>query len=228
MLKLPQSRMWVVACLLLLTALVASNSRPTMRMAEMGEPVDLQTLIPKRIGTWVMDEREGIKVVNPQATAAVREIYQQVLSRHYVNTASGSVVMLSIAYGADQSYGHDLHVPDVCYPAGGFQIVQRTARKLELGDNTSLPTRRLVAQRGQRREPLTYWVVVGERAVTGAVAAKLAALGYGLQGVVPDGMIVRVSTVGLPDKQAFAEQDAFAAEMLRNLPSRWKPKLTGT
>lgn len=222
-----QGRVYVVACLLLLTAVLAANSRPTTRMAEMGEAIDLQTLVPKRIGEWVMDEREGIKVVNPQANAAVSAIYQQVLSRHYVNTQNGNVVMLSIAYGADQSYGHDLHVPDVCYPAGGFQIVQRTDSQLQLGDNLNLPTRRLIAQRAQRREPLTYWVVVGERAVTGAVAAKLAALRYGMQGVVPDGMIIRVSTVGLPDKQAFAEQDAFTAEMLRNLPARWKSKITG-
>lgn len=222
-----QGRMYFVACLLLLTAALAANSRPTARMAEMGEAIDLQALVPKQLGNWVMDEREGIKVVNPQANAAVSEIYQQVLSRHYVNTKNGNVVMLSIAYGADQSYGHDLHVPDVCYPAGGFQIVQRTDSRLHFGDNLSLPTRRLIAQRAQRREPLTYWVVVGERAVTGAVAAKLAALSYGMQGVVPDGMIIRVSTVGLPDKQAFAEQDAFAAEMLRNLPSRWKSKITG-
>lgn len=222
-----QGRVYVVACLLLLTAVLAANSRPTTRMAEMGEAIDLQTLVPKRIGQWVMDEREGIKVVNPQANAAVSAIYQQVLSRHYVNTQTGNVVMLSIAYGADQSYGHDLHVPDVCYPAGGFQIVQRTDSQLQLGDNLNLPTRRLIAQRAQRREPLTYWVVVGERAVTGAVAAKLAALRYGMQGVVPDGMIIRVSTVGLPDKQAFAEQDAFAAEMLSNLPARWKSKITG-
>ena len=222
-----QGRVYVVACLLVLTAVLAANFRPTTRMAEMGEAIDLQTLVPKRIGEWVMDEREGIKVVNPQANAAVSAIYQQVLSRHYVNTQNGNVVMLSIAYGADQSYGHDLHVPDVCYPAGGFQIVQRTDSQLQLGDNLNLPTRRLIAQRAQRREPLTYWVVVGERAVTGAVAAKLAALRYGMQGVVPDGMIIRVSTVGLPDKQAFAEQDAFAAEMLRNLPARWKSKITG-
>lgn len=222
-----QSRAYFVACLLLLTTVLAASSRPTTRMAEEGEAIDLQTLVPKRIGDWLMDEREGIKVVNPQANAAISAIYQQVLSRHYVNTKNGNVVMLSIAYGADQSYGHDLHVPDVCYPAGGFQIVQRTDSNLHFGANRSLPTRRLIAQRAQRREPLTYWVVVGERAVTGAVAAKLAALSYGMQGVVPDGMIIRVSTVGLPDKQAFAEQDAFAAEMLRNLPSRWKSKITG-
>lgn len=227
MLKHLQGRLYVIACLLLLAAFLASNSRPTMRMADTGEAIDLQALIPKRIGVWEMDEREGIKVVNPQANAAVSDIYQQVLSRHYVNTQSGNLIMLSIAYGADQSYGHDLHVPDVCYPAGGFQILQRTDSKLQLDGNLSLPTRRLIAQRAQRREPLTYWVVVGERAVTGAVAAKLAALRYGMQGVVPDGMIIRVSTVGLPDKQAFTEQDAFVAEMLRNLPSRWKSKITG-
>ena len=141
--------------------------------------------------------------------------------------AQGNAVMLSIAYGADQSYGNDLHVPDVCYPAGGFQIEQRMTSTLTLEGNISLPTRRLVAQRSQRREPLTYWVVVGERAVTGAVASKLAALSYGMQGIVPDGMIIRMSTLGLSDQESFAEQDAFAAEMLRNLPPRWKAKLTG-
>lgn len=227
MMRAIQRRMYFVACLLVLTAALAANSRPTVRMAEMGEAINLETLIPKQIGGWVMDEREGVKVINPQANAAVSDIYQQVLSRHYVNTTTGNVVMLSIAYGTDQSYGNDLHVPDVCYPAGGFQIEQRMASTLTLEGNISLPTRRLVAQRSQRREPLTYWVVVGERAVTGAVASKLMALSYGMQGIVPDGMIIRMSTLGLSDQEAFAEQDAFAAEMLRNLPPRWKAKLTG-
>lgn len=220
-------RIYFVACLFVLTAVLAANTRPTVRMAEMGEAINLETLIPKRIGDWVMDERESVKVINPQANAAITDTYQQVLSRHYVNSTTGNVVMLSIAYGADQSYGNDLHVPDVCYPAGGFQIEQRMTSTLRLDGNINLPTRRLIAQRSQRREPLTYWVIVGEHAVTGALASKLTALRYGMQGIVPDGMIIRTSTLGLTDQESFTEQDAFASEMLRNLPPHWKAKLTG-
>lgn len=220
-------RLWLLSVLLLLACLLALGARPQQRMAEQSTGFSLEEVIPKRFGDWVMDERPGLQVVNPQVNAAIRDIYQQVLSRHYINRRDGRVMMLSIAYGADQSYGNDLHVPDVCYPAGGFQILQRQDASLQLDSGHQLPTRRLIAQRNQRREPLTYWVVVGDKAVTGAVNAKLTGLSYGLRGVIPDGLIIRISSVGMGDEQAFAGQEAFTRELLDSLAPRWKSKLSG-
>jgi EpsI family protein len=72
----------------------------------------------------------------------------------------------------NQSRSNDLHVPDVCYPSGGFQIKESVRGELVLRQG-SIPVKHLVAQRLQRREPLTYWAIIGEKLATGAIDAKL-------------------------------------------------------
>lgn len=219
-------RMYLVAGLMLLAAWAAYGARPSTRLVDTFPPLNLEALVPEQFGDWVADKREAQMVVNPQLTGALKDIYQQVLSRQYVNHKTGLMVMVSMAYGPDQSYSNDLHVPDICYPAGGFQIQSRTDGTLKVG-NQDIPVRRLVAQRDQRREPLTYWALVGEHAVTGAVPTKLTALRYGMQGIVPDGMIVRFSTVGLSDSAAFELQDTFARTLLQHMPPEARMRIAG-
>lgn len=219
-------RMLWVAGLMLLAAFMAYGVKPNTRMAEARPSFSLEAAVPEQFDGWVTDKREAQMVVNPQLTGALKDIYQQVLSRQYVNHSTGQMVMVSMAYGPDQSYSNELHVPDICYPASGFQIQSRTDGRLILGEQT-IPVRRLVTQRDQRREPLTYWALVGEHPVTGAVSTKLTALRYGVQGIVPDGMIVRFSTVGLSDSDAFELQATFARTLLQHMSPDSRLRIVG-
>ena len=105
-----------------LAAVVAILVRPTSRLVEQVGPLALEQLIPREFAGWVLDERQSAAVVNPQEGDLQGRIYQQVLSRTYIQASSQRSIMLSIAYGENQNRSNDLHVPDVCYSAGGFSI----------------------------------------------------------------------------------------------------------
>lgn len=219
-------RLWWLTLVLAVAAALALACRPKAQLSQTLAPIQLESSIPDHFGHWERDTRQELNMVNPQLTDALKNIYQQILSRHYINRATGQTVMLSIAYGPDQSYSNDLHVPDICYPAGGFQIISKQDGVLHVAGQP-IPVRRLVTQRDKRREPLTYWAMVGEHAVTGAVASKLTALRYGMQGMVPDGMIIRFSSVGMPDEAAFKVQEEFATHLLQALPGAERRRLSG-
>ena len=134
--------------------------------------------------------------------------------------------MLSIAYGEDQSHSHDLHVPDVCYPSGGFQIEKAMRGELSLRQG-AIPVKRLVTQLNQRHEPLTYWAIVGDKVATSATGTKLIALSYGLRGQIPDGIIFRVSSVGPDDAVAFSAQQVFVQDLFDAVSSHNRKRLAG-
>lgn len=208
------------------TALLTRWIVPSIRLADQGEKVSLESMIPRQIGNWHLDERQSAAIVIPQEGGLVSRIYQQVLARNYIHVPSGRTVMLSIAYGENQSHSHDLHVPDVCYPAGGYQIEKSSRGELSTRQG-AIPVKRLVTQLNQRREPLTYWAIVGDQVATSALDTKLTALAYGLRRMIPDGIIFRVSTVGLPDDAAFTTQQEFVQELFDRLSSQDRKRLAG-
>lgn len=207
----------VVALLMLGAAVAAHVLRPTQYMSDMRPKQTLEQLFPKRFGKWVVDDRMPVQLISPDQAAVLNAIYNETLSRTYVNPA-GERVMLSVAYGGDQSDGTRAHRPDVCYPAQGFQITASSRHQLRpLGK--PLDVQRLVAKLGGRNEPITYWIVVGDQTVISGTEQKLAQLRYGLRGVIPDGLLVRVSTIDGDAQRAFAIQDQFVADLLGSLPA---------
>ncbi len=208
------------------TALATVLVKPTVRLADQGEKINLEAMIPRQFGNWAMDERQSALVVNPQGEDLLSRTYQQVLSRTYSNPRQGQAIMLSIAYGEDQSHSHDLHVPDVCYPSGGFQIHKAMRGELSLRQG-AIPVKRLVTQLNQRHEPLIYWAIVGDKVATSALGTKMIALSYGLRGQIPDGIIFRVSSLGSDDAAAFSAQQVFVQDLFDALPSQNRQRLAG-
>lgn len=221
-----QRRALCLLMMMMLAALLAWSARPTVRLADQGVALDLEALVPHQFSGWELDERQSAAVVNPQTGEMQSRIYQQVLSRTYIQRSTGRSVMLSIAYGENQSRSNDLHVPDVCYPASGFRLEQSRQGTIRFA-HSEIPVRRLIAQRLQRREPLTYWTIIGDQIAAGSIETKLLALSYGLRGTVPDGMIVRVSSLGLGDDEAFVLQQEFVEALLGSLPAEGRKRLAG-
>lgn len=216
---------FVVLLLALMAFAVAHAWRPSARMADTRGKVDLETMFPKSFGHWTVDERMPVQLVSPDTQAILNKIYNQTLSRTYVN-ARGERIMLSVAYGGDQSDGTRAHRPEVCYPAQGFQVNSESAAGLKLpGDG--LRVRRLVAKLGGRVEPITYWITVGEHIVLTGTEQKLAQLSYSVRGVIPDGMLVRVSSISTEPGPAFALQEQFVLEMSASMPRASLPRIFG-
>jgi len=201
----------VVTAMMVVSAAGAASWRPSTHLADLRPRVNLETLFPKAFGDWVVDVRMPVQLVSPDQAAVLNAIYNQTLSRTYVNSA-GERVMMSVAYGGDQSDATRAHRPEVCYPAQGFEILAANTASLRIEDRT-LRVRRLVARLDGRNEPITYWITVGDRVAVSGTEQKFAQLSYSVRGVIPDGMLVRVSSIDRDADTAYRLQERFLAAL---------------
>ncbi|MFS2215447.1 exosortase C-terminal domain/associated protein EpsI, partial [Telluria sp. Tellsp104] len=137
------------------TSALTGALTPKQKVAAVQERFDLEAMIPKRFGNWTVDN--SVVPLTPDETQKelIATLYDQTLARTYVNDA-GQRVMLSIAYGGDQSKQLQLHLPEVCYVAQGFDMVQD--HKAELPTHYgSVPVKRLVWGPHPRPPPRNVW-----------------------------------------------------------------------
>jgi EpsI family protein len=214
---LPSVRVGVLVACMAFTALAGQWMRPTYRISEHKPPIALATQVPEAFGEWKIDRSITPVVPDPGLQAALDVLYSQTLARTYVNP-QGERVMLSIAYGSDQSNeATAVHRPEFCYSAQGFRVDRAVPHTLSIA-GTQVPAQRLVARLGQRTEPITYWVTLDEVATLPGLGRKLQQILYGLRGKIPDGMLVRVSTISPQPAQSFAIQQRFLEQMHGALP----------
>jgi len=223
--RLSQSKSLAVGVAMLAAAWAAYALTPRIVLSEQQGRIDLETLVPKEFGNWKIDTSIVPITVSPDVQAKLDQIYNQVLARTYVNRR-GERIMLSIAYGGDQSDSMQVHLPEVCYPAQGFQVLRREKGQVDLG-LARIPVKRLVAQHQSRIEPITYWITVGERTVTGGLDRKLAQIAYGIEGKVPDGLLFRVSSIAADHEAAYGLQQAFARDLYTALGEDARARLYG-
>lgn len=221
-------RKWAFAILLM--ALMASGlaewMRPTKYLTDvLGKP-DLEAIFPEKFSTWRLDPRAGVILPSPETQALLNKIYNQTLTRTYVN-ASGQRVMLSVAYGGDQSDSTRAHLPEVCYPAQGFQILDNKLSSVELAGR-SVPLRQLMTQQGNRNEPLMYWLVVGHDVTVSRTDQRMAQLKLGLSGLIPDGMLVRVSSIDVNMERGTTLQKQFLQDLSAAIPPAYADRIFGT
>lgn len=206
-------------------AALAKVGVPTHKIAD-GWNTDLEAMFPTAFGDWQVDRSMPVILPAPDVQAKLDAIYNQVLARTYVNPHTGDRVMLSVAYGGDQSDGMSVHLPEVCYPAQGFELEGKRSVTLKL-DGRDVPAQRLLTRLGSRMEPVTYWMTLGETVAATRTQRKLAQMRYGLQGLVPDGMLVRVSTIDRVPDHAFAVQLQFLQSMVGAIPEAQRNRVVG-
>jgi len=211
---------------LLLAAASGAVVTPHRRLADELPPLDLEADIPRHLTDWRIDR--AIVPILPSADVQDRldKLYNRVLARTYVN-ANGDRVMFLIAYGADQADRTTLaHIPEACYSSQGFDVVSTTLATIALGTR-SLELVRLKTRRGARVEPVSYWTTVGDMALVGDVGRRWARARYALRGIIPDGMLVRVSSIDVDEARAFNLQAGFVADLFMNLPSSIQMRIFG-
>lgn len=201
-----------VGMLLAVGISIAYTPKPLYASGQKPE-VSLESLIPKTFGGWAVDESGAQQVVSPAMAAALANIYSDNVGRTYVN-AAGDRVMLSLAYGADQSRAMQVHKPEVCYEAQGLHIVYSAKGNSDVGAVT-VPVMRLEAKQERRIEPITYWIRTGDYVVRGWLEQNVARVKNGLvNGFTPDGLLVRVSTIDDDRTHAYAVQDQFLKDLV--------------
>jgi EpsI family protein len=211
---------------ILVTAVCADVFIPRTLMASADPSLNLELMIPQSFGNWKYRPTSGL--VTPTVPESVEtteqknsdlaaKIYSQEIGRSYVD-GEGHTVMLLIAYGPEQNYRLKAHRPEVCYTAQGFRVWDKTEHGLSLNDHTApLKFSRLITQRETRFEPVSYWLRVGNDVSTGIFDNQLLRFKYGLKGLIPDGALIRVSTIGIPAPQSFELQDKFIKDLLTSI-----------
>jgi EpsI family protein len=216
----------LIGLTMLAAAVLALALTPRLKVADQGPEIRLETMIPEQFGEWKQDERIAPRIVSPVLKVNLDKIYNQTLTRNYIN-GKGERIMLSIAYGGDQGYSTQVHRPEMCYPAKGFQIKGMSRGDIDISGG-KLPVMRMVATRKKRVEPITYWVMIGDSAVRGNWEQHLARLKYGLNGKIPYGMVIRVSIISANESQSYRTEEQFVREMLGEVPIQYRKVLIGS
>lgn len=207
------------------TSVCAVLATPKPQITSKSQIPDLESLVPKQFGRWVLDTTVVPLAVSPEVAQTLGTIYDATLSRTYVEP-TGQRVMLSIAYGANQSRALQLHKPEVCYSAQGFRVSEQRQGQWQF-DGITVPTMHLVGKLGQRVEPVTYWMRIGDDIARGWYEQNVIRLKYGTRGQIPDGVLFRLSTISPDANAAYDIQRQFAQEMLAAMAPQTRVMFVG-
>lgn len=205
---------------------------PTLQSAGAGE--SLAASVPLQFGEWRALPNAPLQAELSTAADGGKtqdQPYDDVLMRTYVNEA-GDQVMLAIAYARAQRQDVKLHLPDVCYPAQGYKVLELAPAFLSMaGNGSALPGTHMLASGNGRLEAVTFWARIGDAYPQGGLAMRMKIFRDGLQGKVTDGMLVRSSmlvhsSAGAAD--AYAVQERFLNQLVSASNARGKALIVRT
>ena len=195
---------------------VAAARQPSKNIDYLGK-AELEKVLPTKIGRWSFVSTSGL-VIPPEDQLA-RALYSQLLTRVYADP-SGAAVMLLIAQSPTQSGILQIHRPEFCYTAGGYQLSPSSPHMIEL-PGRALPALSISATRESRTEQIVYWTRIGNHLPMSWTQQRLAVATDNLRGLVPDAVMVRVSSYGSDKAATLIQVDDF----IRTLMSSVSPQL---
>ena len=170
----------------------------------------LDALIPKQLGDWQFETTSGLVLPPPDATAD--RLYDEVLTRVY-SRPDGAAVMFLVAYSSVQDGLLQLHRPEVCYPTSGYQLSETRIQPVAFANGERVPARMFTAASPTRVEHVLYWTRLGQALPTSWSEQRLAVVRANLKGLIPDGVLVRMSNVENDGKKAFGILEQFASDL---------------
>ncbi len=190
-----------VSCLVAPKAVAKPIEKPTFNSA-----------IPDRIGGWKSRKSQQI-VLPPQDDS--NQLYENQETRIYEGVGLPAVMLL-IAHSSIQQNDVQVHRPEVCYPASGFPVISTEPTQISYRGR-EFAGRELLADRGGLHERVIYWIRVGDSFPTTWRKQRIDMALSNLSGVVPDGVLFRVSTIEEPEKSTSAILRIFIEEFLGNV-----------
>ena len=142
----------------------------------------------------------------------------------YIKSGEGDVVQFFSAWYASQTQGEGLHSPEVCLPAGGWEIYSLEKYDVSLPDTVygTFTVNRAIIEKGFEQQLVYYWFEQRGTRMTNDFAAKISVLKDGLTRGRTDGAIVRFVTEidqGQPVSVADERLQSFMAEAMKRLPN---------
>lgn len=219
----PSRRQFLLGGALGATSVIAAAATPRPTPPRIG-PGGLEKAIPAQLGGWRHTSSSGL-VVPPRDETEVRT-YDQVLTRVYANK-DGRLVMLLIAYGSGQTGMFEIHRPESCYPAQGYALSGHRTISLPLGDGKDVPAVFWTAKSDVRTEQLLYWTRIGNYFPRSWLESNIAVVRSNLVRKLPDGVLVRLSSLSNEVPSALADLQEFSLAMIQGLTPRTRGLLVG-
>ena len=195
-------------------AALAAWRAPRSNLDRLGSQT-LESLVPKKIGDWDFVANSGVVV--PPNDPVLNALYRQQLTRVY-SDGKNPPVMLLMAQNGTQTGFLQVHRPDFCYRASGYQISPVTPHPIDVGSEV-IPASMMDASAGGPTEHVVFWTRVGNRIPTSWTQQKLVVAEQNLRGIIPDAILVRLSIVSEDGDAARAAIDSFVRAMLEAIPA---------
>ena len=172
----------------------------------------LDNAVPTEFGGW-RSQYDPTLVVPPSEDSLTARLYDDLLMRRYRHGETGLEVFFLAAYGAHQTDDLQLHRPEACYPAVGLPITQRRPDQLAYEGRT-IPAVSLMSEIPGRIERILYWSRIADRFPTSAPEQRSDKLELAFEGKIPDGILVRMSTIRGTENAPQADLKLFAKDLL--------------
>jgi len=206
----PSRRDMMFGGAMLAAAGVAFARMPRISSMSIGKG-QLDKIVPLTIGNWRYVSASGLVLPPPDQLQQL--LYDQQVARSY-ESGDSLPVMLLMAYGSSQSGMLQVHRPEICYPSGGFRLSKTEVIQLPLNDGAQFPVRIFTATGDTRIEHVIYWTRIGSMLPTSWTAQRIAVMRSNLEGLVPDGLLVRTSVITQNRDEALATMRRFIGQML--------------
>lgn len=217
-------RVITIAIFFIFSMVLAWILTPSAQMSNQRKDFDINKIVPKEFDDWKVYEGSAL-VVDPELKRKVESVYSQTLSRTYKNSKN-QIIMLSVAYGGNQQDMMQVHRPEVCYVAQGFDLKQiRTSEVSTV--HGKLKAKLLLAKQAERIEPITYWIKIGDSIAVDGITWRIERIKYGLSGSVPDGLLFRVSSIGNDIEEQYHLQSQFIQALAKSLTSEQFVQILG-
>ncbi|MFN3262675.1 MAG: VPLPA-CTERM-specific exosortase XrtD [Pikeienuella sp.] len=213
-LKIGASQAMLAAAILTAGAAAAWHLSPDREVVSPRR--DGLVLFPRTLGEW----RSGpAEILDPNIERVLgADDYHAVT---FSSPEERAPVDLFIAYYNRQTEGSGIHSPEVCIPAGGWEMSRIQQTEAQLTDGRTVPVNRAVIQKGLSQQLVYYWFDGRGRRMTSDYVAKGMTLLDAVTRGRTDGSLVRVITPiipGEPEGEADRRLRALMDELVDVLP----------
>jgi exosortase D (VPLPA-CTERM-specific) len=181
------SRAIIAAAIVTVTAAVSWHAAPQQEARVM--PRDPFVLFPTEVEGW-------LGRVHPQLDPAIEQVLaaDDYFSAAYSSGAERAPVDLFMAYYHDQNDGTGIHSPEVCIPAGGWEVTAWDPVSFTLDNGATVDANRAVISRGAARQLVYFWFELRGRRISGDYEAKALNLFDSAVHGRSDGALIRLIT----------------------------------
>ena len=173
----------------------------------------LADITPRQVPGWNSRDVNDL-VASSTPDSLVQKLYGEVVERVYHNDSTGDEIMLLLAHGDSQTNDLQVHRPEACYPAFGFEVSDDRRVDLPIANRASLPVRQLVAKAVGATENVVYWVRLGDMVPVSGQEQRIDRIETAMRGVIADGLLARFSVASELSADSFSLIERFIPSFL--------------